>query len=363
MQFRKRFIALAAAGLVLGGGAVAGAQVIGPDNDGGPHVDNPPNVVSYDCGAVVDNLVKTQNQPVETNVPAVPGVAIPGRSSRSTCPAGAAALPEAPVHGRDGLRPERGGRLLLRRGDHRRRQMDPRGGQFQAIDSEDATASAHAYEWVEHVGPGTHVIQIQRRVGAPTPSSALDDYTLDLEVHCRRLTSTCMRVIAGTYGGRRLKAPERRRAPGPTSDRVREALFSILGARVAGARVLDLFAGSGALGIEALSRGAASATFVDDAPPAIRAHPRQPRGARSDRRSAPRRRPALPRRRIGRRRPIRSRLPRPPVPACGTPREPRCRRPSPPCWRPGRWPWPRATDGRRSRSTCPSTTNAATATP
>jgi 16S rRNA (guanine(966)-N(2))-methyltransferase RsmD len=79
-----------------------------------------------------------------------------------------------------------------------------------------------------------------------------------------------MRVIAGTYGGRSLKAP-----PGfvtrPTSDRVREALFSILGARVEGARVLDLFAGSGALGIEALSRGAESAVFVDDAPAAIKA--------------------------------------------------------------------------------------------
>ena len=78
-----------------------------------------------------------------------------------------------------------------------------------------------------------------------------------------------MRVIAGRWGGRRLQAP-----PGdatrPTSDRVREALFSILGDRVDGARVLDLFAGSGALGIEALSRGAAHATFVDSAPAAIR---------------------------------------------------------------------------------------------
>jgi 16S rRNA (guanine(966)-N(2))-methyltransferase RsmD len=79
-----------------------------------------------------------------------------------------------------------------------------------------------------------------------------------------------MRVIAGTWGGRRLQAP-----PGdatrPTSDRVREALFSVLGARVDGARVLDLFAGSGALGIEALSRGAAAATFVDSAPAALKA--------------------------------------------------------------------------------------------
>jgi 16S rRNA (guanine966-N2)-methyltransferase len=79
-----------------------------------------------------------------------------------------------------------------------------------------------------------------------------------------------MRVIAGEWRGRPLKAPPGA-ATRPTSDRVREALFSILAARVPGARVLDLFAGSGALGIEALSRGAAHATFVDDAGAAIRA--------------------------------------------------------------------------------------------
>jgi 16S rRNA (guanine966-N2)-methyltransferase len=79
-----------------------------------------------------------------------------------------------------------------------------------------------------------------------------------------------MRVIAGEWRGRPLQAPPGA-ATRPTSDRVREALFSILAARVPDARVLDLFAGSGALGIEALSRGAAQATFVDDAAPAIAA--------------------------------------------------------------------------------------------
>jgi 16S rRNA (guanine966-N2)-methyltransferase len=78
-----------------------------------------------------------------------------------------------------------------------------------------------------------------------------------------------MRVVAGTYRGRSLRAP-RGGQTRPTSDRVREALFSIL-ASVEGAEVLDLFAGSGALGIEALSRGAARATFVDSAPAAIAA--------------------------------------------------------------------------------------------
>ena len=72
-----------------------------------------------------------------------------------------------------------------------------------------------------------------------------------------------MRVVAGRHRGRQLKAPAGR-GTRPTADRVREALFSILGAAATdGARVLDLYAGSGALGIEALSRGAAAVTFVE----------------------------------------------------------------------------------------------------
>ncbi len=81
-----------------------------------------------------------------------------------------------------------------------------------------------------------------------------------------------MRIVAGTHRGRRLTAPAGRDVR-PTSDRVREALFAILesGGGVAGRRVLDLFAGSGALGLEALSRGAASAVFVDRSPRAVAA--------------------------------------------------------------------------------------------
>ena len=78
-----------------------------------------------------------------------------------------------------------------------------------------------------------------------------------------------MRVVAGNFKGRRLATPRGSRTR-PTADRVREALFSILG-DVSGLRVLDLFAGSGALGIEALSRGAASAVFVERDPAAVAA--------------------------------------------------------------------------------------------
>lgn len=72
-----------------------------------------------------------------------------------------------------------------------------------------------------------------------------------------------MRVIAGIAHGRTLAGPPAGAATRPTSDKVREALFDILGPTVAGSRVADLFAGTGALGIEALSRGARHAVFVE----------------------------------------------------------------------------------------------------
>ncbi|HUB74139.1 MAG TPA: 16S rRNA (guanine(966)-N(2))-methyltransferase RsmD [Solirubrobacteraceae bacterium] len=77
-----------------------------------------------------------------------------------------------------------------------------------------------------------------------------------------------MRVTGGRLGGRRLKAP-RGRGTRPTSDRVREALFAMLG-ELAGEDVLDLFAGTGALGIEALSRGARGVVFVERDPACAR---------------------------------------------------------------------------------------------
>ena len=78
-----------------------------------------------------------------------------------------------------------------------------------------------------------------------------------------------MRVIAGSARGIVLKTPEGMQTR-PTADRVKEALFSIIHFDLPGAKVLDLFGGTGQLGIEALSRGAAGATFVDQAEPACR---------------------------------------------------------------------------------------------
>jgi 16S rRNA (guanine966-N2)-methyltransferase len=78
-----------------------------------------------------------------------------------------------------------------------------------------------------------------------------------------------VRIVAGEWRGRRIKAPRGDRVR-PTADRVREAWMSIVQPRLPGAAVLDLFAGSGALGLEALSRGAATAVFVEIAPASLR---------------------------------------------------------------------------------------------
>jgi 16S rRNA (guanine(966)-N(2))-methyltransferase RsmD len=78
-----------------------------------------------------------------------------------------------------------------------------------------------------------------------------------------------MRVIAGRAKGRRLRVPKRRGVR-PTSDYLREALFDILGASIRGARFLDLYAGSGAVGIEALSRGGAEVVFLEQDPGCLR---------------------------------------------------------------------------------------------
>jgi len=74
-----------------------------------------------------------------------------------------------------------------------------------------------------------------------------------------------VRITGGSARGRKLTSP-RASEIRPTSDRVREALFNIIGPRIVGSRVLDLFAGTGAIGIEGLSRGAASVLFVDQSP-------------------------------------------------------------------------------------------------
>ena len=99
-------------------------------------------------------------------------------------------------------------------------------------------------------GDGTNVAKVRKSGGVASPATA------------RAARSRVLRIIGGRWRGRRLRFPPRAEIR-PTPDRVRETLFNWLALRVPGARCLDLFAGSGALGLEALSRGAAHVTFVE----------------------------------------------------------------------------------------------------
>lgn len=92
----------------------------------------------------------------------------------------------------------------------------------------------------------------------------------DLSAVRQRVSSRSMRVIAGTFRSRPLQAP-RGTATRPTSDRLRETLFNVLGPRVVGSRFADLYAGSGAVGIEAASRGATAVYFAEAASTALAA--------------------------------------------------------------------------------------------
>ena len=170
-----------------------------------------------------------------------------------------------------------------------------------------------------------------------------------------------VRIVAGRWGGRRLTTP-RGTAVRPTADRVREALFSILGDAVQDARVLDLFAGSGALGLEALSRGAAAVTFVDSAAASVAAVKANLEALGGRGRGAARRRPAVPPRRTGRGSLLRSRSSRPAIPPGGAPRARAVGGVARQCWRPRRSWSARAIAGRRCPSTSRSETSAATAT-
>src|SRR5579859_4929966 len=92
---------------------------------------------------------------------------------------------------------------------------------------------------------------------------------LTLNAQRGRVCWLAMRIIAGTLRSRPLQAPSGL-ATRPTSDRLRETLFNVLAPRIEGAAFLDLYAGSGAVGIEALSRGANPVTLVERAEPALK---------------------------------------------------------------------------------------------
>jgi len=173
---RKKLIVGLATCLLLGGGAsfALAATDGGPDGGGGA-------VFTEACGAEQVNIVRTSAAPSVTsltNFAALPpswwNFNVPAGQSRcvkllftaeTSCTGYAAGSDYCYVQATiDGL------------------PMDPNGGGFQAMDSEDATAAAHAFEWVQRVGPGNHTIQIEQRVGNNATVFRTDDWTEDIQI-------------------------------------------------------------------------------------------------------------------------------------------------------------------------------------
>jgi hypothetical protein len=179
-MIRKRFIAIAAAGLVLGGAGIAGAQVA-PSHDGGPPDNANPQVITHNCGALTEDIVKTQNHPVMTN--AMGFILVPGAPTVINVPDGQSRCLKLLFTAEAACGPSAAADFCYVQALVDGAPMDPDGAGFQSLVSEDGSANAHAYEWVKRVGDGNHVVTIERRVGNAATDFYLDDYTIDLEVH------------------------------------------------------------------------------------------------------------------------------------------------------------------------------------
>ena len=179
MRFKTRRVALLAAVALAVPASVAGAQILDDNPDGGP-VGGGPN--SVDCGMALESTVNTFNGLGSTSsVPwallptAQVQIQVPQNSSRCikvlfTAETTCSGQPAAPD-------------LCYVQATIDGAPMSPWGQNFQAIDSDDPTPSAHAYEWVKRVGPGVHLVEIEQRVGNAATTLTTDDWTMDVQTH------------------------------------------------------------------------------------------------------------------------------------------------------------------------------------
>jgi hypothetical protein len=176
---RKQFIAGLATCLVLAGGGIAIAQDV-IATDGGPAGPTPGGLVQTPCGAELQNLVRTQNAPTVTS--AVNPVVIPGTPFPFAVPANASRCVKVLLTAETSCTDSNANDWCYVQALIDGVPMNPDGAGFMAIDSEDSTASGHAFEWIDRVGPGNHVLTIVQRVGNANTVFRLDDWTQDITV-------------------------------------------------------------------------------------------------------------------------------------------------------------------------------------
>ena len=163
----------ATAGIALG-------QIANPP-DGGPPQAPGPNVVTVACGPNQTSIVKTDASPTATSAVAFQQLA--GAVTQIVVPDGQSRCVKVLLTAETACQSDLPDDFCYVRALIDNVPMDPNGANFQALDSEDGTASAHAYEWVKRVGDGPHTVRIERRVGNAATMFWTDDWTFDTSLY------------------------------------------------------------------------------------------------------------------------------------------------------------------------------------
>jgi hypothetical protein len=180
---RTRKLALGLGGAAATLAATAGlalAQVIPNPPDGGPPQPAGPNVITTACGPNQTSIVKTDATPTTTN--SVANQQMPGAVTQFSVPDNQSRCVKVLLTAETACQSDLPADFCYVRALIDGVPMDPNGANFQAMDSEDGTASAHAYEWVKRVGEGAHIVRIERRVGNAATTFWTDDWTFDVSL-------------------------------------------------------------------------------------------------------------------------------------------------------------------------------------
>jgi hypothetical protein len=166
----------AAATLLATAGLALAQAIPNPPDDGPPQAPGP-NVMTTACGPNQTSIVKTDASPTTEN--AVAFQQMPGAVTQFGVPDGQSRCVKVLLTAETACQSQLAADFCYVRAVIDGAPMDPNGAGFQAMDSEDGTASAHAYEWVKRVGEGVHTVRIERRVGNAATTFWTDDWTLD----------------------------------------------------------------------------------------------------------------------------------------------------------------------------------------
>ena len=180
---RKAIIGIAGAAATLATtAAIAVGQVLPNPPDGSPPGAQPAsNLTTNVCGPEQTSIVKTESSPSTTS--SVPFVPLPGANTQVVVPDGQSRCIQVLLTAETACEETNAPDFCYVRALVDGVPMDPNGAGFQAMDSEDGSASAHAYAWVKRVGEGPHIVRIERRVLNNATTSWWDDWTFRVSLH------------------------------------------------------------------------------------------------------------------------------------------------------------------------------------